>query len=316
MLAIRKWAQDKPFLIALFAPQLVTAARDMHLAFRYIRERRVFNHQYPVPHLPTWFTMYRSHRRPLKFTRALFSDFSSFGEEGVEFGDAIFEGVRLFNSGKLDPSELIPTVEDIKQILPLLQSTLSTSFQEIEEDLSNTPLDPSVKDAALQLFANMELEGSFFMLVLVPCWLLYRDHPTRLYRKARLGDLKALEKLLRLDPLVLHDQSIGSRIQALRFTNKTAAYQNLLEAPLKRPKAKITRKKMKYAIAGLISGIATIINKPLTEPEIRALFDAVTLDADGSPIDTDIADSPEAFAKAINRDRAFWLRAFLPDKKN
>ncbi|GFO61673.1 hypothetical protein GMST_39980 [Geomonas silvestris] len=315
LLAIRKWAEGKPFLIALIAPQLAVSARDMHLAFRHIRERRIFDHQYPMPPLPAWFAMYRSHSKINRFTRALFSDFSKFGGEGVELGETILQEVRFFRRGKLKPSEFVPSPEDLKELLPHLQSTLSASFQEIEEDFFETPVDPQIKKAALQLFTDMEMESSFFIFVLIPCWLLYREHPTNVYRKARQGDLDALEKLLRLDPLMLHDQSIGKRIQALRFNNKAAAYQNLLEAPLKRPKARITRKKMKYAIAGLISGISSLIKKPLTEPEIRALFDAVANDSGASPIDTDLADSPEAFAKAINRDRAFWLHMFLPDKK-
>ena len=315
MLSVQKWAENKPYLLAFFAPQMAANARDIHQAFRHIKERRILNKQYPLPPLPAWFAMYRSHRKPLGFLRTFIADFSIFDKEAVDLGDAAIEGFRLLSKNDYDPSEFVPTIEDIKHLHPLMQSALSASFQEIEDDFSDIPLEPSVKDAALQLFSEMELESSFFMLVLTPCWLLYREHPTRLYRKARLGEPDALEKLLRLDPLMLHDPAIGRRIQVLRFTNKTAAYQNLLEAPLKPPKARISRKKMKYVTAGLISCLSSLIKKPLTEPEIRALFDAVAQDADGSPIDTDLPDSPEAFAKAINRDRAFWLQMFHPDKK-
>ncbi|MBU5638853.1 hypothetical protein KOM00_19185 [Geomonas sp. Red69] len=315
MLAVPKWAEGKPFLIALLAPQFASSARDIHLAFRHIRERRIVNHQYPMPALPGWFAMYRSHSKPIQFIRAFCSGFSQFGAEGIELGEMFLEATRLISRGKLKPAELTPNSEGIKHILPLLQSTLSASFQDIEEDFSDPPLDPSVKDSAQQLLRDMELESSFFILVLAPCWLLYREHPTRLYRKARLGHLDALEKLLRLDPLLLHDHSIGRQIQSFRLNNKTSAYQTLIEATLKRPKARITRKKMKYATAGLISALSNLMKKPLSEPEIRALFDAVAQDADNSPIDTDLAESPEAFAKAINRDRSFWLQTLLPDKK-
>lgn len=315
MFEVERWAKGKPFLIALLAPQLAASARDIHLAFRHIRERRIINYQYPMPPLPTWFAIYRSHRKPIQFIRTLFSNFSNLSTEEIELGETICEAARLLSRDKLKLSEFTPSTEDIKQILPLLQSTLSASFQDIEEDFSDPPIDPSVKDAALQLLKDMEVESSFFIFVLVPCWLLYREHPTRLYRKARLSSLDALEKLLRLDPLLLHDHSIGKQIQSFRLKNKTSAYQTLIEAPLKRPKARITRKKMKYTIAGLISAISNLMKKPLSEPEIRALFDAIAQDADNSPIDTDLADSPEAFAKAINRDRSFWLKTLLPDKK-
>jgi len=315
MLAIQKWAENRPFLLALFATQLAANARDMHQAFRHIKERRIFKHQYPLPPLPAWFTLYRSHRKPLAFLRALIVNFSGFDKDAIDLGDAAFEESRLLSRGKAIPSHLAPPTEAVEETQAILQSVLSDSFQDIADDFSDAPLEPSQEDTLKKMISDMELESSFFMLVWAPCWQLYRIAPSRLYRKARCGDRDALDKLLRLDPLMLHDPAIGKRIQFLRFNNKTSAYQNLLEAPLKRPKARITRKKMKYTTAGLISSISSIIGKPLTEPEIRALFDAVAKDADGMSIDTDLPDSPEAFAKAINRDRPFWLQMLLPDKK-
>jgi len=82
MLAVEKWAHNKPYLIALLAPQLATASRDMHQGFRHIRERRINNYQYPLPHLHSWFALYRSHRKPLIFLRSLLQ-FSAFGEESI-----------------------------------------------------------------------------------------------------------------------------------------------------------------------------------------------------------------------------------------
>ena len=315
MLAIQKWAENKPLLIAFFAPQVAVIAEDMHQAFRQIRERRIFNYQYPLPPLLAWFTLYRSHQKALAFLRSLFVGFSAFSTEAIELGETIFEMSQMIHRGKITLDEYVHSADEIKRIQAIFLSVLDTSFQEMQSDFSNNPVDPSVKEAFKQLLSEKELESSFYTLVVAPCWLLYRTHPTRLYRKARLGDIEALEKLLRLDPLMLHDPAIGNRIQALRFANKTAAYENLLEAPLKRPKTRITRKKIKYSMAGLISALATIIKQPLTEPEIRALFDAVAQDTNGSPIDTDLPDSPEAFARAISRDRSLWIQTIMPDKK-
>jgi hypothetical protein len=41
-------------------------------------------------------------------------------------------------------------------------------------------------------------ENQFFMRVWLPCWMLYGEHPPRLMRRARQGDMNALQDLLRL----------------------------------------------------------------------------------------------------------------------
>lgn len=317
MLAVEKWAENKPFIIALCAPQLVVSTRDINIDFLHLRERRIFNHQFPLPPLSRWFTVYRSHRKPIKFLKTFISDFSGLEKETIKSGEAAIEGLSALSSGKIIKPEHPPTAEEMEQAKNSMQNILTESFLDLKRDFDKTPPIPAAKEEFLNMFSEGVLEGSFFLLVIAPCWLLYRTTPTRLYRKARLGDTDALEKLLRLDPLMLHDPTIGKQIQAFRFKNKNNVYQTLLEAPLKRPKGKFTRKKMKYAIAGLISALATSLKFELEEPDIRALFDAVAKDSEGKSIDTDIADSPEAFSKAIRRDRIYWLKMLNPnpDKK-
>ena len=53
----------------------------------------------------------------------------------------------------------------------------------------------------------------------------------------------------------------------------------------------------------------------LNEPDIRALFDAIHLDSGKEGYDPDLPMHPETFSKAIQRERAFWLEKFSPDKK-
>jgi hypothetical protein len=61
--------------------------------------------------------------------------------------------------------------------------------------------------------------------------------------------------------------------------------------------------KVKVNMAGLISLVSEENGRRLEEPEIRRLFDIL---ADGR-IDTDIPAGQEAFQKAIQRERKFWL---------
>jgi hypothetical protein len=54
MSAIEKWMKGKHFLFALFAPHIAILARDMHEDFQQTKERRFMDHQFPLPHFPSW----------------------------------------------------------------------------------------------------------------------------------------------------------------------------------------------------------------------------------------------------------------------
>lgn len=310
---IQKWIIGKPFIFALLAPQLAITARDIHEAFQFTKQRRIMKHQFPLPNLPAWFALYRSHRKPLNFLRTLFTDFSKYGSKSIEFGEAVFEGVRQLarSNHKRIP---VPSPDKMEQIKPVMDNMLAESFQEIKDDISPPPVDPAIKAKMLALLQSMSLESSFFVLVTVPCWLVYRTSPTRLYHKARQGDFTSLEKLLNLDPLMLHDPAIGKKIQELRLKNKNTKYEKLLEAPLKDHHLNVTSLQMKYAIGGLLSAFAAVLKLKLSAPDIQRLFDAVAKDFDGHLSDHELPVG-DSFARTIYRYRQEWLKVFQPDTR-
>ena len=80
------------------------------------------------------------------------------------------------------------------------------------------------------------------------------------------------------------------------------------------PKAKLSRKKVKCLLGGLISHISILFNQKLSAAEIRKLFDAIALDMTGD-IDQDLENMVgEVFEKEIQRSRKFW-NLLLADKK-
>ena len=321
MSAIQKWAQDKHFILALVAPQLAMSAQDINILFKDLKKNRILIHAVALPDLSSWFTLYRSHRKTSLFLKELFSGFSDFSSESIEFAEILgnFDQVkRELNKSELKQLIAQMTSEEktaqIQKMKDIQTNILDESFLDLESDIKGEPVDPKLQADFLAMF-NESISGQFYLFVAVPCWLLYRDSATNLYRTARRGDYDSLEKLLRLDALLIHDPSIGKQVQLLRIKGKYSAYENLIESVLKKPKNKSTRKKMKYAIAGLISGISSTIDSPLTEPQIRELFDAIAQDTQKKPVDTDLPDSPEAFSKAIQRDRSYWIKLLKPDKR-
>ena len=156
----------------------------------------------------------------------------------------------------------------------------------------------------------------FFYKVITPCWFLYGEHPTKLIKRARSRDFDALLKLVRIDRSVVHDPFISEYIHQLSHQKNKTKIGALDKAISNGINSKLTIKKVKMSIAGLISKFSELLGHRLLEPEIRDLFDAIACDYDHElTMDTDIPDSSEAFTKAIQRERAFWEAMFRLDKK-
>lgn len=173
---------------------------------------------------------------------------------------------------------------------------------------------PQVIDSAVLVKDDLLRSFVFMLQVALPCHFIYLTHPVKLLKDARHGNLDSMEKLLRLDSSTLFDRKIANRLHSLRFT-KPSEFARLIDCANKPLKRKVTPQKFKVFLASGISHMAELQNAPLTEPEIRALFDALAKDRGHGDIDSDIPDSPDAFSKALRRDKPFWREAIKPDKR-
>lgn len=312
MLAVEKWSQNKHPIIALFAPMTAAFAREIPDILRHQKKHRFLEHKFPVPHLPSWYRLHRSRSLYcIPFIEMLLEG-SPFAQQLIVLGITMHDLSR--NPEKLASQNLTP--ETLKEGQDVWKNLLHMSFTEIEDDIKDTPLSPEVRASVQRYKDNHETELAFLFLVAFPCWLLYKEWPSKLYRKARLGkDTNAIHKLLRLDPFLLHDPAIGREIQRIRINGKQSVYRNLLSAPLHPIKLKLTSRGIKDILAGLISLLAEAIKQPLTSTDIRDLFDAVAQDTDKQDIDTSLPESQEAYSKVIQRNKPDWKLFMTPDMK-
>ena len=311
MLAVEKWAQNKSPFIALVAPSIAAFARELPDMFRNLKKHQLANHKVTLPRLPKWYALYRNHNRYCDPFFHMLLESSELAVNVVSFGAAVDE----LSQSKDELANYRLTETDISEAKQFWDNLLTLSFEDMLSGFENQPLEEHVAANVELYLSKHKMEMSFIFLVFTPCIMLYKTHPATLYRKARLGDVSAIDKLLRLDPLMLHDPAIGQQIQKIRLKGKQAMYQNLVDAPLKPIKAKLTNGKIKASMATLISMMADGIKQPLTSTEIRRLFDAVAQDADKHDIDTSLPDSPEAFYKSIQRKRPSWRPLLAPDSK-
>lgn len=118
---------------------------------------------------------------------------------------------------------------------------------------------------------------------------------------------------MRLDKNIIQHPKISKWISAYSFQKNKNTFLSLSEAVSSPPRSKVTLAKVKYCFAGYISYMTELLNNRLSAPEIQSLFDAVAIDFGYDELrDPDLPDSPEAFQKAIRRERSFWKSALSP----
>lgn len=310
MLALSKWGKDKPFIIRIFAGQLLLSVHEMSEEFKTLKLRRFASLRFPLPRLEDWFDMYCSHRKIVIIIKDIFS--SVYGKSIInQLSDVVAEFQKQSRTGKR-PSSDDPSESQVNEVKEFLELLVSASEKELEGEFNDVPFKQSAKNRMARLTKEKPLEMAFYLFVVVPCWTLYRTFPTLLYRKARQGDFEALEKLLRLDQLMLHDPQIGKQIISYRFNHSSGKYRKLLEAATKSPKGSDSRKNILLSEIALLSAVSHLTKRPLTPQDLYELVEAYDHDSKSNILDS--LPEPAALARALSPDRNFWRKFLNPDK--
>jgi len=126
-----------------------------------------------------------------------------------------------------------PTPEATQEWNNLINDLYTKTFIDIRDELDPQPVDAEERADFLKFLQEHEQEMAFCFFLYFPCLVAYKTSPANLYRKAIAGDTDAIDKLLRLDPLMQYEPTIGRKILTLRFSNKTNEYERLTAAPHK-----------------------------------------------------------------------------------
>jgi hypothetical protein len=315
---IDEWSKGKPKLLVMTAIELAFDAEYCFECAEQVKKEEGFISKLPIPPLNEWLSLYKNHHRIFDLFKTTFIDSRGLVESTKDFTDNQFEGLREIKKtgmesireefNKLDEEEKAEVQkiyqEALNEINEKLDNLYKLQLRDIEADINDE------KDEALDNRIKQDInkpEIKFLLQVFLPCFLLYKHFPGRLLREARKGKIDYVEKLIRLDRSIEYDKKISEFIHRSR-DNK------ILDDRLRSAKAngineKVTRKKMKMNVAGLISFISIGMGRQLKENEIRDLFDAIARDKGQGDIDADIPDSQETFAKAIQRERYNWSNA-------
>lgn len=298
---LRKWIVGKPLLLALRAIQIASFADQAYEGIR----RTIAEDRLPKVDLmvrdTAWLRLYREHRTIQDFLGAMVG----LEREGEDSASAWMDSMRELQ--RMPASEIARELEPIAdELLELMREQAEALHAEVLETIeaigSGDDGEETDDDAMRNFFSQREAQ--FILIVWLPCMALYREHPGKLLRAARQGDLDALSKLLRLDKSVIQDPRIARELIEASQIPGRSRFNALAKAFAGKPGGRITLQRTRRALAGLISALAASLNHPLTAPEIQRLFDAIAR-ARGQVADRHIA-TGETLSKAIQRERPTW----------
>jgi hypothetical protein len=307
--AILKWSEKKPAEVVVTSTSIAWSTETLFELVRACRAGQVQTNLCSAPNVDEWLSLYTDNRRIKREIRGLLRSTGNHPQ-----------GISEFDNRTSSLSNKIKQYGDIESIPIELKNELKTHLSESKSGLMENHLQYLSKNIHganqedLPDDVMMSPTMIFILAVYFTSWLIYRQPPVILLRKARQGNIDDIENLLRLDPTALIDKKISAHFHNARFQKNQHRYGRILNSLNKQPKVKVTLAKMKMNMAGLISVQSESLGHRLNEPEIRALYDAFAKDKGFFDIDTDIPNSPEAFSRAINRERKFWFPIF-PDKK-
>jgi hypothetical protein len=288
------------------AIQIALIAEELPQILKFIVGREKPKKSLPAAgDLDEWFSFYKNHRRVMNSLAppVMTDDFFIHG--------ALLAGLK----------EILPTSqhEAAMELQRLAQGSYEMMSQ-LREMMGPVPFPPDEKFLAATI-SSIESEartrladggpfdrvmassaGQFSLRVWLPCWILYKTYPAVLLRRARRGCDASLERLVRLDKVVLADAAIARRWASVMLGSNEelkARYRKAMEGT---PAVKLTAKAINHSLMGLISQIAMAMHCPVTAPEIAELFDRIARVRGGSDEQKEFGWA-ENLTRAIHRNR-------------
>jgi hypothetical protein len=315
----KKWMEGKPPFLTIVAFLLATDGVEvLPILLTKLKRGERFALYDVFPEVKYWLRLYRDHRHVVKVVREHIREWGEVEEKGVEIISTFMDGLRyleVVGIDKLKKQLKGMNVEEMRENLKKAREYWDEFFDLLMDDHESTEageIDEELGTAIIRMFKKPEWE--FYSRVWLVCSFFYGEHPAQLMRKARLGYVDAMEKLMRLDKAVISDEKIAGHLNRF-YWEKKATYDRLINALRGGVKIKTTTRKIKYFISGLISQLSIVLGHTLNEPEIRELFNAISRDQGRGLEDTDLVEGSDDFRRAISRERVFWARVAVADNK-
>lgn len=207
-------------LVAMrLAQQISIMAEPVHELMSYVRSRKLDE---MLPHKPEPKQWLRYYRNNLKVVKALGNwrpDLFGCGDEVV----ALLKGSRAISLAARQQTDEYRAFIDrhknmkldhqrrlIERLIRNERRAYAAHLEEMREVMSDPACVGMDDDDGAAFGQDIERipELLFYFRVVLPCMLAYQVHPTHLLRRARQGDASAIQCLVRLDEMTIHEPAI------------------------------------------------------------------------------------------------------------
>lgn len=301
---LAEWASDKPPFLVMLTLGAVTGAGIAQELLQLVSERHKFTTKFAKPEPPTWLPFYKGHRVWSDEICRLLGLVDGDGEPLTRMLDMMRLATR---QAVADPDAF---KAELQQMPPDELKATFMEGHEMWQSLAKGSImeaagsdDQWIDDAAVGVASQSQAFG-FLLRVWFPCWILHKQHPSQLYRAARLGDDDAMESLLRLDKTLLLDPAIARQVFDSAYAKGRGRFRRFADAIKGQPRGKMTSAKIKKRTAALVAQWSEECGFPISVAEIRRVFD-ILAGHDGKLADNELPAAPESFAKAVQREKTW-----------
>lgn len=303
---IINWTNGKKNITSLASLELGISPKYIEALFKGLSSGEIYK-KFPV-NIPVidWLLFYRDHRH-IKYVLAdsfLNRQFKEFPNSEVLF---LLDNLRFLNKLSKKKQEQISRIitKQVllnKELFLKQRDQVKTNIENFNKDALSSVSGSNKEFVGVNEDCFSKPEMAFFMRVIMPCWIYYREMPSILFHKARVGKFDAIKNLLVFDKLIVQDHRILKHMQQ----KWDKGNDGLMKAFAYKPK-KLSKKVIKNRVASLIQTFISPFDK-INEPQIRELFDAIAYEKSGgkSIIDSDLPLEPASFSKTLQRERKKW----------
>lgn len=301
--------ENHPIHYTLLFDWILESIPDIFSAINSKKIKRKYLSISGIPELKSWLKLYK------KSKKIMCSIFENFVESNSEF-DCIMSLLYVNLCIPCDEQKRIIDNENIKyESLSEFDKKLYMAekrlfYKNLKAESDRILNDNSKSNSEDNEQYNLsKIEYIFFINVIMPCLVHYGELPSSLLRRARLGDIDALKKIIQVDKSCIYDNNISKLLHNLSLTN-IVKYNSVCRVLLKNNK-NISMSKLKERFAALLSKVSMLYgkiltNKPLTAEQIRFRFDAHAKSRGLGEIDVNLPSGPHAFYMWTYRNRNFW----------
>lgn len=312
---VREWLRDKPLPLGLASAFIALVRDSVYRTSADMYTGKVLP-GFTAAEFEQWKKLYSEPKQVMRGSLG-YVEFSGFeGFQYSEFIASVFTAINAYMAAKdLTAFERIkwPNIppEEFQTTLyaHLLEKLEGYAFEYAKRTWEGPETDcPTAADAPIEV--------AFLFRIWMECWLVHGEPFVPLFRRARNGDVDALEKLVLLDRNVLHAPRIERLWARISEDIESPDFERIRRAMAKQPRiVRYDAYDAKADIAGLIAKMSEAGGHPFTAGQIGELFDALARDLapPGRNVhcDPDINRKSDQWRKAVKRKKNNWSESPL-----